>query len=284
MGFFSKKPRIKPVAMKNSAAITDVGKVLAKIAAVTFGGNSAFSGSANKAQTLMPISTLQSKMADSQSQYLQAVKAQPGISEAEAIKLATFRAVAESSAFAASASNLIAPVKALVAATSPVSARQAQAQLLQAVVANHQQAQVTNFRIIAMNAFRRIGFTLIEELPGSNEKLRLAGRDTNGRTLITEFETNAERGESIASEVLGVCHSQSEELLEAFEKALEEEGVIGQPPTRKRTGGVAELEATREFIRRPVTKTPLQTSPKKIKDDRRQIQQNNQRSNHQRHR
>jgi len=96
----------------------------------------------------------------------------------------------------------VAPVRELTAAVSTLAATQAKERLIEGVKAGHQQAQIANFRVVAANAFRKVGFASVEELAGSKEKLRLVGRDAAGRTLVTEFETHPERGESVSSEVL----------------------------------------------------------------------------------
>lgn len=284
MGAISTKPRLKSVAVNNSAALTAVGSVIALMAASAISRYIASSKSHAKTQTVTSLPKLSSELTVFQNQHAQTLKAQPGITEVEVIKQSALRAFADSSALSSSVAEFAAPVKALMAATSPAAARQAQSQLVEVVKTSHQQAQIANFRVVAAKAFQKIGFASVEEMSGSsNAKLRLVARDAGGRTLVTEFESHAERGESLASEVLGVCHSQSEELLESFEKALEEEGVIGLPPTRKKTGGVAQLEAAREFIHRPVSKMPLQQTAhqqtsKNSAADRSRMQQNNQRN------
>lgn len=283
MGSISTKPKLKSVAVNNAAALTAVGSMIALIAAAAITRHAAKTKTTTKARALTSLPALSNELAALQSRHVETLKARTGISEAEVIKQSTLLAVAESSALASADAPLIAPIRALAAATSPAAAMQARERLLETVKASHQQAQITNFRVVAANVFRKIGFTTVEELPGSNDKLRLVGRDAGGRTLVTEFETHSERGESVSSEVLGVCHSQSEDLLEAFEQALEDEGVVGLPPTRKSTGGVAQLEAAREFIRRPVIKTPSpvtqdQAASKNTEAQRTRAQQNNQRN------
>jgi hypothetical protein len=280
MGSISTKPRHKPVAVNNAALLTAAGSMIALIAAAAMKRRVGSPAPSTGVKALTSLPALSRELATSQSRHVRALKAQGGFNELEVIKQSALLAVAESSALASGTTAFDAPVKALVAADSPSAALRAQAQFFETIRAGHQQAQIANFRVVAANAFRRIGFASVEELPGTDDKLRLVGRDAAGRTLVTEFETHHERGESVSSEVLGVCHSQSEELLGAFEKALEEEGVIGQPPTRRRTGGVAQLEAARAFIRRPVSKTllPGHEASKSDEADRKRAQQNNRRN------
>lgn len=280
MGAISTKPRLKPVAVNNATMLSAVGSAVMLIAAAALTRYTAKSKSFTK---LASLSTLGSELKSLQHQHTQSLRAQPGLSEIEVLKQSTFRAVIESSAMTATAEILSVPARALAAATSPTEVAQASKQLLEVVKANHQQAQITNFHVVAMNAFKKIGFNSVEELPGSAHRLRLVGRDESGRTLVTEFESHAERGESVSSEVLGVCHSESEQLLEEFEQALEEEGVIGVQPSRRKTGGVAQLEAAREFIRRPLTKVPMPIEQgerirKSTNAHRKSTQQNNQRN------
>jgi hypothetical protein len=58
-------------------------------------------------------------------------------------------------------------------------------------------------------------------------------------------------------------------LLNEFDKALEEEGVRSIPPERRHTGGVCQLAATCEFLRRkvlPSVKAPRQGGPSLLSD------------------
>ncbi|MGD9588749.1 MAG: hypothetical protein AB7Q37_03285 [Pyrinomonadaceae bacterium] len=239
--------------------------------------------SPTKAASLTSLSALRGELDTLQQRHVHTLKAQPGISEVEVIRQSTLGAAVESSALSFGApTGFSAPVKALITATTPAAARQAQAQLVEAINAGHQQAQMANFEVVAKKAFEKVGFASVEKVPGREGLVRLVGRDEGGRTLVTEFESHLERGESLASEVVGVCHNKSEELLDAFEKALEEEGVVGLPPTRKKTGGVAQLDVAREFIRRPVTKATLReaviTPASTKKAGHQRLQQNNQRN------
>jgi hypothetical protein len=55
---------------------------------------------------------------------------------------------------------------------------------------------------------------------------------------------------------MGVTDGSCNEILDAFDRALEEAGVRAAPPKRKYTGGVCELAAARDYVLRKVRRPP----------------------------
>jgi len=86
MGAISTKPRLKPVAVNNSAALTAVGSMIALIAGAAITRYAAKSGMAAKTQTLTSLPELGYELAWLQNRHLQELRAQPGISEVEVIQ------------------------------------------------------------------------------------------------------------------------------------------------------------------------------------------------------
>jgi hypothetical protein len=254
MGAISTNPRLRSVAVSNATALTAISSIVAMFAATAIARHALKTASRAKEKPMISLPELGTELNSLKERYSKKFRAQSALSELDVVKQSTLHAVSESSALVSTTSTIAAPITELLAAPSLNQALKAQSGLLEALKIGHQEAQIINFRQIATKAYHRIGFSSVEEMPGSGGQLRLVGRDRAGRTLVTEFESHYEKGESISSEVLGICHSGSDELLDDFEKALEDEGVVGLFPSRKRTGGVAQLEASRNFIRRPITK------------------------------
>ena len=83
--------------------------------------------------------------------------------------------------------------------------------------------------------------------------MRVIATDPAGRTLVTEIVNSRDGEPGLETEVVGVTDGSCNPILDAFDKALEAEGVHSAPPTRKFTGGVCELAAAREFVRKKIS-------------------------------
>jgi hypothetical protein len=59
----------------------------------------------------------------------------------------------------------------------------------------------------------------------------------------------------MATEVVGISDGSCHAILDGFDRALEAQGVRAGPPRRKYTGGVCQLAAAQEFVRRKVRKS-----------------------------
>lgn len=117
----------------------------------------------------------------------------------------------------------------------------------------HQQIFTTALLDAGRRAALKIGFKKIETLPGSlSSTARFAATDASGKTIVTEINAPAGSDARIETEVVGVSDGSCNAILDAFDKALEAEGVRSQPAGRKYTGGVCELSAVRDFLRRSV--------------------------------
>jgi hypothetical protein len=116
------------------------------------------------------------------------------------------------------------------------------------------------------NAALKVGFGAVEALQAGNGTIRVIASDESGRALVSEISTAANGNPHIETEVLGVTDGSCNDMLDAYDRALEEEGVRSGVPRRKFTGGVCELGAAREFIRRKVRRMPKQPAPA-VKDN-----------------
>ncbi len=158
----------------------------------------------------------------------------------------------------------------LKSATSLESAKVALGNFIEQLEVNHHQVIVDNLVIASQNAALKVGFKpLASSATVVNGTVRLIASDDTGRSLVTEIATNPDSPVQMATEIIGSSDRTCEEILDKFETALKEEGVTYAPPERKFTGGICELEAAKEFVRkRPTKKTEKQpenqtTNPKK---------------------
>ena len=83
---------------------------------------------------------------------------------------------------------------------------------------------------------------------------RVVATDQTGRALVTEIHPGDEtRTPSVETELVGVTDGSCQDVLDLFDRALEEEGVVADAsPKRKWTGGVCELSLAREFVRQQI--------------------------------
>ncbi len=127
--------------------------------------------------------------------------------------------------------------------------------LLMAALENeHQTVFISALAQACGKACREIGFGTIETTITAGRVARVIATDPAGRTLVTEIEGSAEGEPAMATEVVGLSDDSCHAILDAFDMAMEAQGVRAGPPRRKHTGGVSQLAAAREFVRRKVHK------------------------------
>lgn len=117
----------------------------------------------------------------------------------------------------------------------------------------HQRIFSTALLDAGKRAALKIGFAKIESLPSSLSSVaRFAATDSSGKTIVTEINAPIGGDTRIETEVIGVSDGSCNQILDAFDAALEAEGVRSQPASRKFTGGVCELSAVRDFVNRKI--------------------------------
>jgi hypothetical protein len=94
------------------------------------------------------------------------------------------------------------------------------------------------------------GFPRVELLSLPGGLWQIQASDTLGRGLVSEIQTGSDGGLTLITEVAGVKDGSCQTVMEKFDAALADQGVISQPPRRKFTGGVAELAAAKAFLQR----------------------------------
>jgi hypothetical protein len=189
------------------------------------------------------------------SQQVSIKVAQQKLSALDASKVTTMATLAATPYRTTESAKIQQCVDQLVAASSAQQVQLFQQQLLQVLETSNQQILVQSLVNAVNQASTKTGFgqAKVDNFQG---KTRVIATNFNGQALVTEINTTDQV--NIATEVIGVTDGSCNEILDRFEKALLEEGVVRDgTPERKFTGGVVDLDAAKDFIRSRVT-------PKKV--------------------
>lgn len=193
-----------------------------------------------------------------------------GLSQLEAAKITTLASIAATPFMTASRPALQAHSQALCEAQTVEDVYRNRQLLLQELEGGHQQVFTEALKLACTQAAIQVGFDSIETMPGPLGTVRLIAGDPAGHALVTEIQVSAQGEPRIESEIVGITDGSCHEILDAFDQALEEAGVRASAPRRTSTGGVCELAATREFVRRklkPRTRQP-EAQPASQQDER----------------
>jgi len=106
--------------------------------------------------------------------------------------------------------------------------------------------------IACRNAAIQTGFTNIEVGEGIRQDIRVIATDVVGRTLVNEIHITPQGQVGLRTEVINAIDDSCANIQDAFDEALVNVGVRMTQSSRKWTGGVYELAATREFLRRKI--------------------------------
>lgn len=173
-----------------------------------------------------------------------------GLPPVEAARAALLSGIAETPFVVAPNVSVEANLRAVRDAATVAEVERAGRVLLGRLEAAHQQVFTGALVVACSNASLKAGFGSVETAPGVSGGVRIIATDPAGRSLVTEIGGVGEGAQSIRTEVVGVSDGSCQRILDDFDKALEEEGVRADAPRRTVTGGVCELEAARDFVRR----------------------------------
>src|SRR6185503_13680019 len=95
--------------------------------------------------------------------------------------------------------------------------------LLKTIESEHQRLFVQALSLACSNAAVKVGFKTIQMASGPLGEVRIVASDSVGRTLVTEIQSVPDRDTSMVTEVVGVADGSCNEILDAFDKALDEE-------------------------------------------------------------
>lgn len=197
-----------------------------------------------------------------------------------AVKERVLGILAEKPLYTSDSANLGSKVAALRNAANLAEVRKAGRALAETIADEHVSLVRSGVQLATRNAAIKIGFATIENLssPLGRDIIRFVATDQIGRSIVTEIDTRPDRDLRIDAEVVGVTDNSCQQILDNFYDALKEEGLaVSRPPTRKPTGGICEMAATREFLAKKFSNAPFPTRPVAevtAVDDERRLERN----------
>jgi hypothetical protein len=198
----------------------------------------------------------------------QTTQAKEDLPEVEATKVETLQ---EASAYRVEPSSgaLDAPMRSLQQASTPAEARMAQDEVMATLETEHHRLFTERLIGACKRASVEAGFPTVETQVPSDGPVRVVATNEAGHALVSEVEAAPGEEPSLATKVVGVRDGSCNEMLDAFDEALEEEGVRAATPRRTFTGGVCELAAAKDFVRSKVRKrSSAKTGSAKSESDR----------------
>ena len=146
--------------------------------------------------------------------------------------------------------GLEAPMRALQQASTPEAARQAKSEVMATLETEHHRLFTQRLVGACTRASEKAGFPNVETETRPGGVVRVMATNEAGHALVSEVDASPGEEPSLATEVVGVRDGSCTEMLDAFDEALEEEGVRASTPRRTFTGGVCQLAAAKEFVQR----------------------------------
>lgn len=171
------------------------------------------------------------------------------LSASDRVKVTTLHELATSQCVVEPQAGLRERLEQLHAAQTGPEALSARRALLDSLEQAHQDLFARALSEACALASSSAGFERAETLR-CGHVLRVVATDSKGRALVSEIRPNAEGEYDLATEVVGVSDGSCHALLDRFDQSLEHLGVRSGPPQRRVTGGVCELAAARDLLRK----------------------------------
>lgn len=264
----SKANTVKSVGAPAAAGAFVVGAVFFGLMKLLSAGAKAAFKQTNKSKPARKTIDLKSvSQIRTETKPLKSATAAVNVSEnsIETVKGQILGQIAGQPFFVTDAARLEGKIAALVQSKTMTEIETAKIDLISYLEAEHQRVFTAALVGACQKAALKIGFPKIETLPSRLASVvRFSATDSSGRTLVTEVSAPIGADVRVETEVVGVLDGSCNLILDAFDKALEEEGVRSQPPKRKYTGGVCETVAVRDFLAQKVK--PTQTKSVQTKN------------------
>ena len=224
-----------------------------------------------------PLSAIREEQ-ETQASETETAQTQDNLSEVEATKV---EALQEAAAYQVEdPDGLEAPMRALQRASTPEAARQAKSEVMATLETEHHRLFTQRLVGACTRASEKAGFPNVETETRPDGIVRVVAANEAGHALVSEVDASPGEEPSLATEVVGVRDGSCTEMLDAFDEALEEEGVRASTPRRTFTGGVCQLAAAKQFVQRKLrasasakaddTQTESNTSDREDQRKRRQ--------------
>lgn len=241
-------------AMVVGACLVGLAKGLSFLAKTAINAANESSTNLNKLKTIKSVSALRS---EAKPLEIEKTKTE----NLNSLKSAAFTQIASQPILVNDAKDFGSNIQALDNAKSVSEFKSAHQKLIAKLENGHQKVFSNALLDAGKRAALKIGFKKIESLPSlSQSTIRFAATDTQGRTIVTEINAPKEHDVRIETEVVGISDGSCNDILDDFDKALEAEGVRSQSPTRKYTGGVCELAAVKDFLKKKPQKEKATTT------------------------
>ena len=271
MSATTSRPEVQSISGAGLAAVTAGGALLAAtlissiVHSLSSAGHRAYEQSVTslplkEIDVLKPVAALRSQRRTYRQQTAARLM-QEGLSPVDAFKVTTLASIAAIPYLTNDSPSVRQKLAEVCRAGSVAAVRQAETSLLQLLEGEHHQLFVRSLALACSNAAMKVGFKAIQTTTGPSGEVRVIASDSTGRSLVSEISADPERDTNIATEVVGVADGSCTAILDAFDKALDEEGVRASTPRRKFTGGVCELTAARDFISGKVKRASSSEQP-----------------------
>ena len=186
----------------------------------------------------------------------EAAPATGAVTSMQTLKLSALAAI-DAAAFTAPPEVCRTALQPLVVASTPAALADAQNQAVATLMHAHAQTMTEGLAAACATVSRTLGFERIEVRPAIiGNGVRVLALNADGRTLVSEVGPVAGGDIEVQTEVIGVTDGSCHALLDHFDVEMERLGVTADP-TRRSTGGVCQLAAAREFVKRLPVRQPV---------------------------
>jgi len=168
----------------------------------------------------------------------------------EKVQVSTMLALATTPCMVEGPGGLRQQLESLQRSRSLDEAQQSQQALFDSLASSHRDLFERSLGEACAKAAVEAGFSQVEFDRSRPGELRVIATDPAGRSLVTEIGALPSGEASLATEVVGVRDGSCGQILDRFDATLERLGVHAGPPHRRSTGGVCELAAARDLLRK----------------------------------
>ena len=249
MSAISSRPRVKSVA----AAAAPIAAVLAaRVFAAAWRSLSAAAKQAyrHSVAAVPPVAAQAPKAIPAMPAFRRSFALPENLTAVEKVQVSTMLALATTPCMVEGPGGLRQQLESLQRSRSLDEAQQSQQALFDTLASSHRDLFERSLGEACAKAAVEAGFSQVEFDRSRPGELRVIATDPAGRSLVTEIGALPSGEASLATEVVGVRDGSCGQILDRFDATLERLGVHAGPPHRRSTGGVCELAAARDLLRK----------------------------------
>lgn len=259
MSIVSRRPRVKAIssAVLEASATSCVeafeSMVSNLIQTLDTGSRAAWAASNQRLPTrripvLLSLPTIRAQMPRVDEGVRREV-ASHGLTDVESARLRALMTL-QTAPYTCEADLLRIPMQTLAEARTEAEVNTASKHLREVAENGHRELMTRALVKACENASIQAGFSSVDTMRGMNGVMRVVASDDSGRGLVTEIRMDPQYEPLLETEVVGVTDGSCARVMDQFDQALQEQGVRTATPARKPTGGVCELTAARELLRK----------------------------------